>query len=121
MKKIFLVFGIVGSYTAAAQLKSLPDLQKRLDENNLLKKSILFLPINPSLSLPKPLYRLPGGDAVISLPVDNMSCIVPGLDNIVLNMPNAAGNSLLPIVFTSKPRAGDIPNPAPFIPFIQPR
>ncbi len=97
MKKITLILGVLGFYTASAQDNDFLNLQKRLKEN-YIRKQITPPPVfrhNVS-NLPQARLSqvLPNGNKVYSLPQDNMPDVVPDMSQF--NMVNAAktpGNS----------------------------
>jgi hypothetical protein len=126
MKRIILVFGIAAFSSASAQEKELFDIQEHLQKKAAENKKaygdrlILDLPfenptIHPGLSVPVApgsgqSYLLPNGDKVITLSMDNMPCVQPGMEQFH-SMPNP-GYGILPEYFPSFSKPGAIPNGA---------
>lgn len=114
MKKVFLLIGVAGFYSASGQQNNLFDEQKHLQKKGkqdmpLLKLSPAFKPLSVSPSLS---YTLQNGDKMLFLPVDNMPCIIPDMSQFK-TMPNAVVTLLNFSLENVNNKPGDIPNAAP--------
>lgn len=117
MKKIFLLFGIAVSISATAQQKDLFDIDKHIQKNQAEKLKIAGKEKNiagqfPFSNNPRLNYTLSNGDRVVTLPFDNMPCIVPDISQFWA-MPNP-GKNILAYNFNVLPKRlpGAIPNGA---------
>lgn len=109
MKKIILPVAILIGYAATAQNNGTTDVLKKLRLQKTKTPAVKITPtIVPHFDIQKQsaaAYTLSNGNKVITLPQDNMPCIIPEMQSY--NMPNA---------FTSlnktEPVPGKIPNVA---------
>lgn len=123
MKMTFFLFGLLGCYAANAQQKDIFDVQDHLEKKSKGKKEVYVKPLfNKKISanlftgnnyndfFP---FSLSNGDKVISLPIDNMPCIIPDMKRFKI-MPNISTdrNNKLPEISPNDHFPGKIPNPA---------
>ncbi len=125
MKKFLLLAGILYSFTATAQQKKYFDFDKFMQERPQRKTKITgneklsptfknrHTSLFPYSNNPQLNYSLSNGDRVVTLPFDNMLCIVTDIKQFQV-MPNA-GRNIFAFNFNilAKKIPGSIPNAAP--------
>ncbi|MGB3008185.1 MAG: hypothetical protein WBC06_16850 [Chitinophagaceae bacterium] len=124
MKRVLLIVGLFGCYTVSAQQKDIFDIQNHLEKKSKKAHLEVNLKVNSKVhnlktfdfnshSLPQFQFTLSNGDKVISLPTDNMPCVVPDMKQFK-RMPDAGiyYKNRLPGLSPNGRYPGEIPNAA---------